>query len=152
NVGYRFDIGTEAFTLSGGTTPEDLLLQLEVLNAFLVDPGYRPEALRQFRDGLEPMYTEPSHAITGPQNSEINMLMANGDRRFGLPPREELEKRNFDEVRAWLGPEFASGPIEIAMVGDLDPAQAIDLVAKTFGALPARKPKPAYTAERKVSF
>src|SRR5690606_32570377 len=33
NVGYRFSIGSDAFGLSGGTTPEDLLLQLEILNA-----------------------------------------------------------------------------------------------------------------------
>ncbi len=152
NVGYRFGIGGDAFEFSGSTTPDDLLLQLQVLQAFITDPGYRPDALREFREGLDRMYTELSHAITGPQNTEIARLMAGNDPRFGLPAQSVLAQRNLEEAGAWLNPQLASGVMEVSIVGDLDVEQTIAAVARTFGALPERKPKPAYTAERQVSY
>ena len=57
-----------------------------------------------------------------------------------------------DDVRGWLAPEIGQGPIELTIVGDFDPEAAIGFVARTFGALPARGPKPAYAEQRKVSF
>ncbi len=42
--------------------------------------------------------------------------------------------------------------MEIAIVGDLDVEQTITLVGQTLGALPARQPRPALTAERQVRF
>jgi zinc protease len=152
NVGYRFSIGGDAFELSGSTTPDDLPLQLQVLQAFITDPGYRPDALREFREGLDRMYTELSHAISGPQNTKIAQLMSGGDPRFGLPEQAMLEQRDLDEARAWLDPQLARGPLEISIVGDLDAERTIAAVARTFGALPQREPKPAYTAERRVSY
>ena len=63
-----------------------------------------------------------------------------------------MQQRTTDEVRAWLAPQLAHGPIEIAIVGDLDVDATIAAVARTFGALPAREPKPAYAAARAVSY
>jgi zinc protease len=60
-------------------------------------------------------------------------------------------RRTLDELKTWLGGEFAHGPIEIAIVGDFDPDATTAAVARTFGALPERAPKPAYAAERKVA-
>jgi zinc protease len=48
--------------------------------------------------------------------------------------------RTFDELRPWLAPQVASGPMEIAMVGDFDVDEVIAEISKTFGALPAREP------------
>src|SRR6201999_2808745 len=75
-----------------------------------------------------------------------------GDPRFGLPARDIVLSRTLDEERTWLAPQFKDGAIQIALVGDLDADAALDAVAKTLGALPARQPKPSYDEERKVSF
>jgi zinc protease len=56
-----------------------------------------------------------------------------------------------DEVRAWLAPQFATGAIEIAIVGDFDTDATIAAVARTLGALPKREAKPALEAERHVT-
>ena len=45
----------------------------------------------------------------------------------------------FQQLRDVIGDRLASGAIEIALVGDLDEAEAIAAVASTFGALPARE-------------
>jgi zinc protease len=62
-----------------------------------------------------------------------------------------MTSRKLEETRAWMTPQLKRGAIEVAIVGDLDLEAAIQAVAKTLGALPAREPRPDFTAERAVS-
>lgn len=151
-VRVSFSVRGDALLLSGLTRREDLLLQLQILCALAVDPGYRPEALRQHAEGTERLYISLAHDVTGPLRTEVPRILALGDSRFGLPEKSVALGRTVQEVRAWLDPQFARGPVEIALVGDLDPQAAVAAVASTFGALPQREAKPDYTAERKVFF
>ena len=151
-VGAGFGVGGDSFNLNGGTNREDLLLQLQLITAHITDPGYRPEAARLMRKGIDQTYLSFEHTAGGPFTLEVAPLLANGDHRFGLPPKEEMLKRNLDEVKAWVGPQLASGAIEIALVGDLDLEATIAAVAQTLGALPKRDPKPALDELRKVTF
>jgi len=150
-VGTNFGVANDAFALNGGTNRADLLLQLQLLCAYVTDPGFRPEAYRQIRKNLGPFYGQLAHVVEGPLQIEVPRLLASGDPRFGLPSQDALMARTPDEVKSWLLPEFATGPVEIAIVGDFDPAAAIEAVARTFGALPARAAKPAYDAQRRVA-
>jgi len=151
-VGAEFRVTGDALTFTGATHSDDLLLQLQLLAAFVTDPGYRPEALRVAQKAFEQFYLKLDHTPNGPLQRDVPRLLASGDPRFGLPPKDTLLARTLDESRAWLTPQLTHGPIEIALVGDLNPDAALAAVAKTFGALPARSPKPALDAERKVSF
>jgi len=152
NVGISFGPATDAFTFGGGTTKDDLLLELQFLAARLTDPGYRPEALRQARKGLEQAYISFEHTLQGPLATDVENLLASGDPRYGLPAKDVMMSRNLDEVRAWLTPELTHGALEISLVGDLDVDTAIDAVAKTLGALPPRDPKPPLEALHQVAF
>ena len=152
NVGAQFQPATDAFTLTGNTTPGDLLLQLQLLAAQLTDAGWRPEALRQARKGLEQMYLGFAHTANGPMSTEVANLLASGDPRFGLPGKEVMLARNLDEAKAWLAPQLAHGALEVSIVGDLDIEATIAAVARTLGALPPREAKPALDALKKVSF
>jgi hypothetical protein len=117
NVGWSFGADWDAFDFRGTTTPADLALQLQLLTAYLTDPGYRPEALRVARKGMEQAYVSFRHTPNGPLATEIANLLASGDPRFGLPAEQELLSRNLEEVKAWLEPQFADGAVEIALVG-----------------------------------
>jgi zinc protease len=152
NVGSAFTPTPDAFVFTGQTTREDLLLQLQVIAAQLTDAGWRPEALRQAQKGIEQMYLGFQHTANGPMATEVANLIAGGDPRFGMPPKEVMMARTLAEAKAWLAPQLARGPIEISLVGDLDVDAAIDAVAKTLGALPAREPKPDLSALKKLSF
>ncbi len=162
NASIGFRVGSDAFEFTnasggrggggGGTTRADLLLTLQLLTAHLTDPGYRPEALRQARTGMAQMYTGFEHTPNGPLSTEVANLIAGGDPRFGMPPKDVLMARTQEEVAAWLSPELTRGAIEIAIVGDLDADATIDAVARTLGALPARDPRPALAERRKVAF
>ncbi|MSU69990.1 MAG: insulinase family protein [Opitutaceae bacterium] len=151
-VGLGFRVGSDANSFGATTNRDDLLLQLQLITAQLSDPGYRPEALRLVQKGIEQFYTGLAHTPNGPLQVEVPRLLANGDPRFGLPAKEVALSRTLAEVKAWLSPQFATGALEVALVGDLDVDAAIAAVAQTLGALPARAPRPALTAERQVNF
>lgn len=150
-VGLGFGAQSDAFTFGAATNRADLLLQLQLFCAFLTDPGYRPESIRQLHKVAEQVYERLQHTPDGPFQLEIAQLLAGGDPRFGLPPKDVLLSRNLDELKAWLSAEFARAPIEIAIVGDFEPDAVVSAVAQTFGALPARDTKPAYDAARKLT-
>jgi zinc protease len=151
-VGAEFRVGGDALSFGGATNREDLLLQLQLLAAYIIDPGYRPESIRVAQKGFEQLYLKLDHTPNGPLQRDVPALLASGDPRFGLPPKASLLARSLDEERAWLAPQLGQGAIEIALVGDLDVDATIAAVGRTFGALPPRTPKPALESERKVSF
>lgn len=151
-VGLHFDVRDDAFNLGGTTNREDLLAQLQLFTAYLVDPGYRPEAQRQAEKIIEQVYNRFAHTPAGPMETEVPRLLASNDPRFGLPAKEVVAARNLDEVKAWLTPQLAGGAIEIAIAGDIDIAATMDAVTRTFGALPKRAPKPGLADARRVLF
>ena len=149
-VDVSFQVGTDAFILGGGSNREDLLLELQLLTASLVDPGYRPESQRNAAKEIESAYLSMEHTSDGPFSMEVPNLLAGGDARFGLPPKDIMLSRTLDEVKAWVGPQLAHGPLEIALVGDLDEATAIAAVGATLGALPRRDPPADLSALKTV--
>lgn len=158
-VHIGFMVGSDALVLGSfksrellPTNREDLQLQLQLLAAYVTDPGYRPESIRVAKKGFEQLYLKLDHTPNGPLQREVPRLLASGDPRFGAPPQDALFARTLDEARDWLTPQLTQGPIEIGIIGDLDTDATIAAVAETFGALPPRAAKPALTAERQVSF
>ena len=152
NVQWQLAPGMDAFRFSGGTTREDLGLELQFLAAQLSDPGYRPEALREAQKRIDHLYSMFKHTDSGPLSTEIPSLLTSGDARFGLPTEAIIMTRNLEEMKAWLTPQLSRGALEVALVGDLDIEAAIAAAAKTIGALPPREPKPALAELKKVKF
>lgn len=146
-------VESDGFVASGSTTPQDLALQMEVSAAYLLDPGFRPEAAGQWANALpiiEKQLDAQPEAVAGVR---LPIILASGDERFGIPGTAVLSKRSFDEAKAALAPVIASAPIEITIVGDVNENSAIAAVASTFGALPTRKLSESITADvRKASF
>jgi len=138
NVGYGFTIEDDHFALSGTTTPEDLELQLQAMTAQILEPGYRPEALSQFRRSLPGLYQQLRHTAAGPMN-RMRTWLRGGDPRFTLPMDPEvLRGYELDDVRQWIAREFTGGEIELSIVGDFDPETLEPLLLATFGAIDER--------------
>jgi len=149
-VGLGFQAGSDALVLSGVTNRDDLVFQLQLLSAYLVDAAYRPESLETAHKSFEPLYQRLEHTPDGPLELQVTRDLASGDPRFGLVPKSDLFARTLDEVRDWIQPQFQDGAMEVAVVGDIDPASVVEAVQKTLGALPKRGPKPRMEAERVV--
>ena len=137
NVGVSFGIGEDAFTLSGSTTPADLELQLQLMCAGLTDPGYRDEALRQFRKHIPAIASQLQYTLGG-ASADMQEWLYGGDGRFAKPDPEQLMTYTAKDVQAWVAEDMEKAYLELSIVGDFDPEAALPLILKTFGALPNR--------------
>lgn len=138
HVGIDLAIGEGGVNLLGQTTPADLPLQLDLLAAYVTDPAYRPEALERFRARLPSTYAQMAAVPEGAVRGPVALLLHDGDARFAVPPQAQAQQRTLAELRHWLEPAMRQGPLQVVIVGDVDPDAAIAEVGRTFGALPAR--------------
>ena len=112
----------DAFVLTGRTTPADLLLQLQMMAAYITAPGYRPEALDRFHQGLGSLYLNLTRTPGGVMQSQVSRFLHDGDPRFGVPDQDDAAKRTLDELKAWLAEPLATSYMEVSIVGDFDPS------------------------------
>lgn len=139
SVSANFSATPETFVASALTTPADLELQLQLLAAFGLDPGYRAEGEVLYRNSInnffQARFATPGSALS----SSIGGILSDNDPRFTLQPVEAYRKLSFAKLKADLADRLTNGAIEIGIVGDFDEATAIAAVGKTFGALPRRE-------------
>lgn len=138
--GAGFSIDDDAYQLSGGTRPEDLQLQLQVLAAYLTDPGLRPAPFEQIKAVFPQLIAQQMATPGGAFAIGASPLLASGDKRNALPTAEEIAAFSLDDLRQGVTSGLATGPIDIVMVGDVTVDDAVAAVASTFAALPARPP------------
>ncbi len=150
NVGVDFFVDDDAFVFSAVATPEDLALQLKLFAAYVAEPGYREEALTRYRRSLDAWYESIDATPQGVQARDVPRLLRSGDPRYGVPDRDALGARTFDEMRAALEAAFASGAVEVGVVGDVEVDAAIDAVAESFGALAQRAAEPPTLEDARV--
>lgn len=141
NVSAALSIGEDAFTLSGSTTPDDQLLQLQIMVASLTAPGYRPEALWQFQKAIPMLFQSIKHTTNGPM-MEMDAWLHGGDFRFSVPTQEKVSNYTIDQVKAWLTPELEKGYLELTIVGDFDQEALLKDLLATFGTLKKRDAAP----------
>lgn len=153
-VGAGFSVDGAEFTLGGVTNADDLVIQLQLMAAYMSDPGFRPEGRRLFLRQLDAFYTQLAHEPNAVLQNEATRFLASGDLRFGFPEREDLEARTTEEVAAWMKEALTSGYLEMAVVGDItDKDSVIKAVLETFGALPQRADeRPEMADARLVDF
>ena len=153
SVEVDFEVDDDAFSLSGKTTPEGLADQLKLMRSYVTNPGFRAEAVTEFKRALDYVYQQLERTPGGFAQDKVARFLHSEDARFGYPSRGDLESLTIDQAKAWLLPDLTSGYCEITVVGSFDKEAAIALLAQAFGSLPARAAtKPDYTAERRVKF
>ena len=152
-VGGALASGGDTFAARAVTTPVDLELQLQLLAAYVADAGYRPEGEEQYRLNIANFFAQAFATPGGALNNGQGAVISDADPRYSLGQPEAYQSLTFAKLKADIGERLAKGAIEIGLVGDIDEAQAIALVAKTFGALPPREPAfQPYPDARKRSF
>ncbi|TLD68908.1 insulinase family protein [Phragmitibacter flavus] len=152
-VGVEFAVGDDSFVLGGKTTPVDLQSQLELLCAYVMAPGFREEADRQFKRNLDSVYNELNKTAEGVIQNEVTGFIKGSDPRFLFPVRAVMEQRTMAELKAWMADALKEGYMEIAIVGDIDEEKTLEAIGKTFGALPKRlSGRPDDSEARKIAF
>lgn len=151
--GARFSVGEDAFVLSGSTRTRDLPTELQVLTAYVADPGWRSEAFKRQQTAGKTVHDQLEGTDGGVLGRELSGVLHGGDRRFTYPSRDDIAKAQLSDLQAQIAPHLASDPIEVVIVGDVTVEKAIDAVSRTLGSLPARAPvAPPSAAQRQVGF
>lgn len=153
SVGYGLGVGADSFSFTSATTPEDFELQMQVLTAFMVAPGWRDDGLNQFRSIAEEVRRGQNAQAVQVAVNRVSRMLRDGDPRWGFPERSEIEAFTMDDARAMVAEALSSAPVEVTIVGDVTLEDAIAATASTFGALPQRAEEwPDYDDARQLSF
>ncbi len=148
-----FYASTDHFGGSGSVVSKDLERQMQLMTAYLTDPGKRSEAVRLFRRGLPEWYSRLDATPQSALSVAIGKTMNGDDPRFIVPDQKGLEAADFAELDKVLGDVLATNRLEIGLTGAIDEDAAIAIVAKTFGTLPQRKAEPKdYSQARKTAW
>lgn len=151
--GGRFSISDDAYILAGGTRPQDLPTQMQVLAAYMTEPAWREAAFQRIKNAGKTIHDQYESTDGGVMAREISGLLHSGDRRWTFPSRQEMADAKLSDIEAQVMPDLLHGPVEVVMVGDITVDQAIAATAATFGALPPRsEPAPVPPAERVVAY
>ena len=153
SVGTGFGVSEDAFEFSGATTPNDLLLQLQIYAAYLTDAKWRPDGFARLKASKDAIYRQISSTPGAVWGTKGTQILRSGDGRFAFPTPEQFDALNLDDAKRILDSARGNSAIEVIVVGDTTVAAASRAVASTFGALPRRAlaPNPR-TLERSVSF
>ena len=145
--GASLGIDEDSFTFSGTTRPQDLGVQLEVLAAYITDPGWRPTGWNRLRALSGTIHDQLASTPSGVFNRDSGLLLHSGDNRWALPTRDQMAASTIADARAVLDDPLAHSPLEVIIVGDISVEDAIRETAATFGALPPRAGAPAPAAQ-----
>lgn len=148
----QLGVEDDAFTLNGRTRPEDLSTELQVLTAFAVEPGWRPEAFNRVKTSYGTLHDQLQSTTGGVLGRDLGGLMHGGDQRWTFPSREQIAASSIDDLKTAVANPLAKGEIEVVIVGDTTVDKAIAAVAETFGALPPRAGSPASDSARQAPF
>ena len=88
SVGFGPD--GDAWQLSGATRPQDLNLQMQVLTAYLTDPGLRPAPFQQIQALFPQIIAQQMATPGGAFAMQSGELLASGDKREALPTATEV--------------------------------------------------------------
>lgn len=138
---FELNLTPYAFQLAHAVSDETLGPRLRLLVAYMSDPGFRDTLDAKFGTEIENSFRDRQSDLWGLLREAVIDTVAPG-LPLGAPDRAALERLTSKDLAAVLKPAVTGDPIMITLVGDVDEAAAIDLVARTFGALPPRRPAP----------
>jgi zinc protease len=136
--GFSLDVEADAYTIASSTLAVQVPGELQLLAAYMTDPGFG----RLIDDKL-PTSLDLYYRIAATDPNAVAALAfekAVFPDQLSMPPLAEvqgLRARDFDRM---LRPVLLQSPVEVTIIGDIAEEDAVRAVAASFGALPARKP------------
>ena len=141
-VGVQMAVSDSRIQMVGETTNADLGSQLQLMTAYVVDPGFRPSAFAKAKAYAQGQLAQWDGSASLAEQRDLTVLLSHGDRRWSaMPSAADLATSQPEDLAAILRPALA-GPLNLVMMGDVDVERAIAAASATIGALPQRGPRP----------
>jgi zinc protease len=135
----EFEVKENMFAVKGEATPKELPLLFQLLRTFVLDPGFREESRQLSLKRFQQEHQRLWKSVEGVMTLKGRKFLAGGDHRFGTPEWNQMKQRTIDQIKSWIGPQLNNASMELAMVGDFDVEQVIELASLYVGSLPKRK-------------
>jgi zinc protease len=133
SIRAQFRVDEDSFQFNGLGLSREIEPLFQLLHAHLYDPAFRADAFDQVMRKAEQMHAQMAGSVEGVMQVKGEPFLAGGNLRYGIAPLEVLKARTLAELEAWLAPVLKNEPLEISVVGDFDPEQAVKLAGKYFG-------------------
>jgi len=146
----NFSVEETAFAAVGRSDRAGAERMLQLFTAYLADPGWRRGELTDIRNRVAYAYRQTTQEIVSGLALYRFAWTSGHDPRYSQPALGKVCNYSVADLRAWLGPQLAHGPVEIGLAGDFEVDAMIALAARTVGCLPARVAAPGLTAPRFV--
>lgn len=144
--------GESDWVIGGRTNRANLLLEMQLLTAFITDPGWSRPAFERTRAGFDKGLEQIDATPAGVLSTELGYRLHDGDARFKFPNRADLAALTLELVQDLWRPALTAEPIDVVIVGDVPVEEVIAWTARTVGALPARPAAPSSDAGRTTGF
>jgi len=132
-------LGGDSVTLTVSGDSADLERAMQLAYLLLTEPVIEPAAFDQWKEAegqrLTDRKRQPMAVLI---DTAAAALFPPTDPRAKVMTPEQLAALTRPAAQAWLERLIAKAPIEVAVVGDIDRADATRLVTQYLGALPAR--------------
>jgi zinc protease len=149
-MGFNFEVKDAAFEFNAETRPADLADQLYLFAAKLDMPRWDQQPFERAKAAAKIQYATFSTSPQGVLNRDLQFYQRGQDPRFETPTPDEIDKTSAEGFRKVWQKSLASGPIEVQIFGDFDPATTVAALQRTFGALKPRDPAPVPPATADV--
>jgi len=133
----QYNLDEDAATLSGTTTTDSFATQMQVLMAYVTDPGYRPDTFTTTEASLDYVYDAMMSDPATVLNIGLSGWLNSGDPRARFPTRAEMKAATLDQLKAILHKTMNHVPVEVTIAGDISEGSALKVVERTFATLPA---------------
>ena len=152
-MNINFDIHDNYFSFYGSADPEETELLFQLIYHYLNDPGFREETLERTNIQYQQMYASLLRKPEGIMQIKGNPFLADNDPGFGLPEPARMQAYSIKDIQEWLEPYFKGAPVEVSLIGDIDPEKVISLADHYLGALSPREDKiPGPDHSRQIGF
>ncbi len=139
DVSIAFSVDDAYFSLEGTADPEEIGLVFQLIYAYLLDPGFRPEGLDLAKTQYRQMYDALKRTPDGIMRIHGNRFLAKGNPLFGMAHPDDVDQITLQDIRSWLEPNFTKNAIEISIVGDIKPDTVISQALTHLGGVKAKR-------------
>ncbi len=136
-----FHIQKDSFIYMGGGLEKDLDLYLQFLQHRIFDPGFRPEVFTLTKSRFDQMYRRLTRQIEGAISLKVSPFLADNHPKFGLPPKEAIDRYHFSDYANWVKTIFQPSSLEFSIVGQFNKDNVLTAIVNYFGEGEYQQPK-----------
>jgi zinc protease len=139
NVSVGGGGGEDALSLSVNGSPKDLEEGFKLAHLLMTEGKIEESALKVWKEQMAQGLEHRKTSVEAQLMEKVASILTNDDPRMKVITVEQLNAVALDNAQKWLEQVLKNGPIELAIVGDIDRDKALALAQKYFGSLPRRE-------------